>query len=253
VDFIKDGRKSNFFWLENNLIDRTDLSIYEKIAYSVLARHSNSDGMSFPSYRTIALKMGCSERKAKETIADLIEKKLIEKENRCDSKNNAYTSNIYLIKEIPSAPDALGVVHQMHQGSAPDAHRAPSGAPSKEVPSENSHHHTRARVKEDDDDGALSLKEDSEELDAWRKIDQRPLTEVGVPEIDWPGLMKLKRIGASTHLIEQCITSFVAKVPGRRLKNPTGLLVAQIAAKVGGLSNKPSDVGLANQAFKDVH
>jgi len=66
----------------------------------------------------------------------LIELGLLERETRKEGKQ--ILSNIYTVRDLPeswggSAPDALGVVHLMHQGSAPDAHK---GIPNEGIPSQ---------------------------------------------------------------------------------------------------------------------
>ena len=53
---LRDGRVRNWFYLENDLLDRQDLNIYEKTVYIVIARYVNSENKAFPSYETIAKK-----------------------------------------------------------------------------------------------------------------------------------------------------------------------------------------------------
>ena len=38
-DCLRDGRTKNWFYLENDLLDREDLTIYEKTVYIVIARY----------------------------------------------------------------------------------------------------------------------------------------------------------------------------------------------------------------------
>lgn len=144
---LRDGRKKRWFDVENDLIDRDDLDIYEKMAYIVIARHTNADDQAFPSYTTISNKGRMSRRKAIDAVKGLLDKGLIIKEIRRNDENNLNQSNLYtllsaVINEIPpispsssqisegsaqgalggGAPHALGVVHSMHQGGA---HGAP--------------------------------------------------------------------------------------------------------------------------------
>jgi DNA-binding Lrp family transcriptional regulator len=96
----------------------------------VLCRFAK-DNSCFPSFQTIADKIGCSKRKAIDSIKTLEKRGIIIKENR--KTKEKYTSNIYRIvgfveggsapHALGSAPHALGVVHHMHQGSAPHAHK----------------------------------------------------------------------------------------------------------------------------------
>jgi hypothetical protein len=153
-------------------------------------------------------------------------------------------------------------------GSQPESSPpAPAPAP---APKDEKHHRARARNdperKEDGDGGFsgsdpidISMKDepDSEEAGRWLAIDQSALASVGARPVDWKGLMKLRRIGATPELVQQRIAWFVeqatrGKYHGAGIRNPTGLLVAQIAAQIGGLTMQPSDVKLANSAFRDA-
>lgn len=123
MDLLKDARKKEWFWLENDLVDREDLGIYEKMIYIVLARYSDNESCCFPSYKTIALKCGCSERQAKSVVKILENKGLIKKENRIKSNSNEKESNIYFVltAKLGSEYDAQQVVNVMHNPSAPHA------------------------------------------------------------------------------------------------------------------------------------
>ena len=46
---MRDIRKRGWFWIENELIDRTDLSFEVKSMYMILARFADSEGKCFPS------------------------------------------------------------------------------------------------------------------------------------------------------------------------------------------------------------
>ena len=48
-DSLRDGRVKNWFYLENDLLDREDLTIYEKTVYIVIARYVNGENKAFPS------------------------------------------------------------------------------------------------------------------------------------------------------------------------------------------------------------
>ncbi|HBF5908365.1 TPA: helix-turn-helix domain-containing protein [Clostridioides difficile] len=123
MDLLKDARKKEWFWLENDLVDREDLGIYEKMIYIVLARYSDNESCCFPSYKTIALKCGCSERQAKSVVKILENKGLIKKENRIKSNSNEKESNIYFVltAKLGGEYDAQQVVNMMHNPSAPHA------------------------------------------------------------------------------------------------------------------------------------
>lgn len=124
MNLLKDNRKKDWFYIENELIDREDLSVYEKMIYTVLARHSNDGSCCFPSYKTIADKAGCSDRKVMKTIEELEAKKLIFKEKR-KSQNNKQMSNMYFImsakiSQKSSEPHSPIPVNDIH--STPEPH-----------------------------------------------------------------------------------------------------------------------------------
>lgn len=123
MKLLRDIRERDWFWIENALIDREDLTIYEKMIYIVLARYSNEESFCFPSYKTISAKCGCSERQAKNVIKSLEEKGLIKKENRTRDNSNEKESNIYFVltAKVGYACDAQHVVNMMHNPSAPHA------------------------------------------------------------------------------------------------------------------------------------
>lgn len=92
---VIDKRKLNFTIVENEIIDSKDFDIYEKMTYIVLCRMAK-DGQCFPSYNTIADKVGCGRKKVIECIKKLIESKLIQKESR-KNEYDENTSNMYYI------------------------------------------------------------------------------------------------------------------------------------------------------------
>lgn len=123
MELLKDSRKRDWFWVENDLIDREDLTIYEKMIYMTLVRHSNENSICFPSYRTIAQKSGCSERQAKKVVKDLEKKKLIKKENRTKGNSKEKESNVYIVlsTKVGSECDTQQVVNVVHNGGECDA------------------------------------------------------------------------------------------------------------------------------------
>lgn len=126
MNLLKDIRKKDWFFIENALIDRDDLTTYEKIIYIVLARHSNDGSCCFPSYKTIADKAGCSDRTVMKTIDSLEEKKLILKEKRKTSKNKQM-SNMYYIMSVKNlgiiseyvSPLPVKEIHSTYEHSSP--------------------------------------------------------------------------------------------------------------------------------------
>src|SRR4030042_1727383 len=96
-DNLRDGRVKNWFYLENDLLDREDLTIYEKTVYIVIARYVNGENKAFPSYETIAKKGSMSRSKAKYVVNSLVQKGLLKKKFRKRKDKNFYTSNLYTL------------------------------------------------------------------------------------------------------------------------------------------------------------
>ncbi|OFW63397.1 MAG: hypothetical protein A2Z35_03575 [Actinobacteria bacterium RBG_19FT_COMBO_36_27] len=124
-DNLRDGRVRNWFYLENDLLDRGDLTIYEKMVYIVIARYVDKEDKAFPSVPTIAKKGSMSERQVQMIINSLVKKGLIKKESRIKKYNKSKTSNLYTLLSIKNQSDKdneKGVVHDMHH---PGEHHAP--------------------------------------------------------------------------------------------------------------------------------
>jgi len=96
-DCLRDGRTKNWFYLENDLLDREDLTIYEKTVYIVIARYVNGENKAFPSYETIAKKGSMAKVQAMRVVKSLILKGLLKKEARKNEENKGYTSNLYTL------------------------------------------------------------------------------------------------------------------------------------------------------------
>ena len=125
-DNLRDGRVRNWFYLENDLLDKQDLTIYEKMIYIVIARYVDKEDKAFPSIPTIAKKGSMSERQVQMIINSLVKKGLIKKESRINKYNKSKTSNLYTllsVKRNQSDKDKGDeVVHDMHH---PGEHGAP--------------------------------------------------------------------------------------------------------------------------------
>jgi len=110
-DNLRDGRVRNWFYLENDLLDREDLTIYEKTVYIVIARYVNGENKAFPSYETIAKKGSMSRSKAKYVVNSLVQKGLLKKEFRKSKDKNCYTSNLYTLLNPRENDYKKGVGH----------------------------------------------------------------------------------------------------------------------------------------------
>ena len=96
-DNLRDGRVKNWFYLENELLDREDLTIYEKTVYIVIARYVNGYNKAFPSYETIARKGSMAKVQAMRVVKSLTQKGLLKKEVRKNNRNGGSTSNLYTL------------------------------------------------------------------------------------------------------------------------------------------------------------
>jgi len=96
-DNLRDGRVKNWFYLENDLLDREDLTIYEKTVYIVIARYVNGENKAFPSYETIAKKGSMAKVQAMRVVKSLTKKGLLKKESRRNKDNKGSTSNLYTL------------------------------------------------------------------------------------------------------------------------------------------------------------
>lgn len=97
MELLKDSRRKEWFWIENTLVDREDLNIYEKMIYIVLVKYSNEESCCFPSYKTISKKAGCSERQVSNILKNLETKGLIIRKNRKRKGSNEKESNLYVL------------------------------------------------------------------------------------------------------------------------------------------------------------
>ena len=91
---MRDIREKNWFWIENDLIDRTDLDMSEKFMYMILARFSDSSGICFPSYEKLSEITGKDKRTLMRYIKKIEEKGLIEKKKRFNKSNIYYLKNV---------------------------------------------------------------------------------------------------------------------------------------------------------------
>ena len=91
---MRDIRKRGWFWVENELIDRTDLSFEVKSMYMILARFADNEGK-------LAEIIGKDKRTVIRYIKKLEEKGLIEKRRRFNQ------TNIYCLKNVASNGDKI--------------------------------------------------------------------------------------------------------------------------------------------------
>lgn len=92
---MRDKREKDWFWLENDIVDRTDISIYEKMLYVCLARHSYGKDYSFPGLDTLCSELGIKDKRTIVKYAKTLEEKgFITIEKRKGKANKYYLNNI---------------------------------------------------------------------------------------------------------------------------------------------------------------
>lgn len=92
---MRDKREKDWFWLENDIVDRTDISIYEKMLYVCLARHSYGKDYSFPGLDTLCNELGIKDKRTVVKYAKTLEEKgFITIEKRKGKANKYYLNNI---------------------------------------------------------------------------------------------------------------------------------------------------------------
>ena len=97
---MRDRRQKDWFWVDNALVDRKDLNLYEKMLYICLARHAGNDEYAFPKLSTPCNELGVKDtRTIVKYIKSLEEKGLIEVEKRKGSSNLYYLNNV----EVPTS------------------------------------------------------------------------------------------------------------------------------------------------------
>lgn len=134
-------RKQGFTIAQNWVIDREDLSSYEKCVYLVLCRHADfNTRAAMPSKALIARKAGCSERKVTYAMKRLCDLGLVQVWRRFDEAHRQTSNEYYLYDDEPlpaeteptpdvaspaeTTPDVGG---EGARGAPPPARHAPSG------------------------------------------------------------------------------------------------------------------------------
>jgi len=207
-DNLRDGRVRNWFYLENDLLDRQDLTIYEKMIYIVIARYVDKEDKAFPSIPTIAKKGSMSERQVQTIINSLVKKGLLKKESRINKYNKSKTSNLYTllsVKRNQSDKDKGDeVVHDMHHsgehGAPPLVNEVhPNNTNIKKTSLNNVNKTSSEEVVENsEEDIKEKIEENEEDINDIRKRIKEPLKEK-----DKESLPELKNLGKEDGLFEK--------------------------------------------------
>ena len=140
ADGLVDQRDPGFFIVDDEVIDEYGAKIgpLGVAVYNVLVKHANKFGTScFPSYQTIADKLGISRNSAMKGVEILVAEKLVRKDRREDP-TGAPKSNDYKIlpvkkgKKQPSVPPEKVVQNLHHPSNLSDAGSANSALPSSD-------------------------------------------------------------------------------------------------------------------------
>lgn len=114
---MRDRRQKDWFWVDNALVDRKDLNLYEKMLYICLARHAGNNDYAFPKLATLCDELGVKDnRTVVKYIKSLEEKGLIEIEKRKGSSNLYYLNNV----EVPTSDvPTFNVPTTSNEGTVP--------------------------------------------------------------------------------------------------------------------------------------
>lgn len=102
---MRDLREKDWFWLDNALIDRTDLNLYEKMLYACLARHTGKKEYAYPALETLAKELGIKDtRTIVKYTKSLADKGLVVIEKLKGKSNRYYLKNVEKVPtlDVPS-------------------------------------------------------------------------------------------------------------------------------------------------------
>ncbi|MHD0313950.1 helix-turn-helix domain-containing protein [Fusobacterium varium] len=102
---MRDLREKDWFWLDNALIDRTDLNLYEKMLYACLARHTGKKEYAYPALETLAKELGIKDtRTIVKYTKSLADKGLVVIEKLKGKSNRYYLKNVEKVptSDVPS-------------------------------------------------------------------------------------------------------------------------------------------------------
>ncbi|WP_443863206.1 helix-turn-helix domain-containing protein [Fusobacterium ulcerans] len=105
---MRDLREKDWFWLDNALIDRTDLNLYEKMLYACLARHTGKKEYAYPALETLARELGIKDtRTIVKYTKSLADKGLVVIEKLKGKSNRYYLKNVEKVPtfDVPTTPD----------------------------------------------------------------------------------------------------------------------------------------------------
>ena len=115
---MREMRERDWFWLDNALVDRYDLNIYEKMLYVCLARHIGSNDYAYPKLETLAKELGIKDtRTIVKHTKSLEQKGLITVERLKGKANRYYLNNVKVdTSNVPTLDDTTLNVPTSHVG-----------------------------------------------------------------------------------------------------------------------------------------
>lgn len=120
---IRDKRKRGWLWVQNQIVDDwlPKIGTSGLALYFVLARFADQrEQACFPSYETIASRMGVSRRTVIRTMKALVEHHLVEVEHRTRVSGGA-ASNIYYLIDPPCGQPDCGANDGASSANSPPA------------------------------------------------------------------------------------------------------------------------------------
>lgn len=184
---MRDKRQRDWFWVDNALVDRRDLNLYEKMLYICLARHAGNNDYAFPKLATLCDELGVKDnRTVVKYIKSLEEKGLIEIEKRKGSSNLYYLNNV----EVPT----FNVPTTSNEGTVPTSNVG-RGSSMKCIPKNTNIKNTNLNIIT------------TTKLDNLNKIDQ----EVEVS----------KKVSSSSHLNKDTLYQIKSALQNHGLSIPT--------------------------------
>lgn len=119
---MRDKRNKNWFWLENEIVDRVDLEPMERLLYMVLARHSNENtSESFPSEDTLCLKTGIKDKRTiRKYINNLEVKELLTVKREKGKSNRYYLNDVKVVAKNDISLNDIGYLKEVIKNDTSD-------------------------------------------------------------------------------------------------------------------------------------
>ena len=127
---MREMRERDWFWLDNALVDRYDLNIYEKMLYVCLARHIGSNDYAYPKLETLAKELGIKDtRTIVKHTKSLEQKGLITVERLKGKANRYYLNNVKVdTSNVPTLNDTTLNVPPVPTSNVPTSTYIPCGS-----------------------------------------------------------------------------------------------------------------------------